>query len=352
MSDVFDLLTKFSNAHGLSGHEDDVASLLAEELEPLVDKVHIDKMGNVIGTRSGEGPTVMVAAHMDEIGLMVSHIDENGYLRVVSIGGWSDQTILSQRVVIRTRNGRDIPGVVGSRPPHLMDAEERKKMVKLRDMFVDCGAASADEAADMGVEIGSPITIDRELRRMGGDFVTGKAFDNRAGLVMLVSALERLKGKRVRATVHAVGTIQEEVGLKGARTSAYGLDPDVGLATDVTIPGDHPGVAKAETQVVAGKGPTITIADAAGRGVITPRPVMRWLRESAEKAKIEYQVQVGDGGNTDATAIYVTKTGIPCSVISVPTRYIHSPVEVLSLRDLDQGAALIAAAIQRAHEYF
>lgn len=352
MKDLAALLTMFSDAHGLSGYEDDVAALLRREIEPLVDEVRTDKMGNVIGIRSGEGPVIMVAAHMDEIGLMVSHIDDDGYLRVVSVGGWFDQTILSQRVMIYTLDGKRIPGVVGSRPPHLMDAEERKKMVKLKDMFVDCGASSQANAAEMGVEIGAPITIDRELRRMGDDFVTGKALDNRAGVVMMISALQRLKGRPVKATIQAVGTVQEEVGLKGARTSAYGLSPDVAIATDVTIPGDHPGVSKNECHVCAGKGPSITILDAGGRGVIASRPVVKWLRESAERESIPHQLSVGDGGNTDATAINITKAGIPCSVIAVPARYIHSPVEVLSLRDLDNGAALIAAAIERAHEYF
>lgn len=352
MKDIAALLTMFADAHGLSGYEDEIAGLLRSELEPLVDEVHVDRMGNVVGIRGGEGPTVMVAAHMDEIGLMVSHIDDDGYLRVVPIGGWFDQTILSQRVMVHTRGGKRIPGVVGSRPPHLMDAEERKKMVKLKDMFVDCGATSVANADELGVEIGSPITIDRELRRMGNDFVTGKALDNRAGIVMMVGALQRLKGKKVRATVQAVGTVQEETGLKGARTSAYGLNPDVALATDVTIPGDHPGISRNEAHVVAGKGPVITVVDAAGRGIMAPRAVLRWLRESAEKASIPYQLEVGDGGNTDATAIYISKTGVPCSVISVPARYIHSPIEVLSLRDLEQGAHLIAAAIQRAHQYF
>jgi putative aminopeptidase FrvX len=352
MKDRVALLTMFADAHGLSGYEDEVAALLRSEMEPLVDEVHVDKMGNVIGIRSGQGPSVMVAAHMDEIGLMVSHIDDDGYLRVVPIGGWFEQTILSQRVVVHTTDGRRIPGVVGSRPPHLMDAEERKKMVKIKDMFVDCGATSAVNAGELGVEIGSPITIDCELRQMGNGFVTGKALDNRAGVTMMVGALQLLKGKKVRATVQAVGTVQEETGLKGARTSAYGLDPDVALATDVTIPGDHPGVSKNEAHVIAGKGPAITVIDAAGRGIMAPRPVLRWLRESAEKASIPYQLEVGNGGNTDATAIYISRAGVPCSVISVPARYIHSPVEVLSLRDLERGAQLIAAAIQRAHEYF
>ncbi|MBN1319491.1 MAG: M42 family metallopeptidase [Thermoleophilia bacterium] len=352
MKDIAALLSSLSNAHGLSGYEDEVAALLRSEMEPLVDEVTVDKMGNVIGIRAGDGPSVMIAAHMDEIGMMVSHIDDEGYLRAVPVGGWFDQTILSQRVLICTRDGKRIPGVVGSRPPHLMDADERKKMVKLKEMFVDCGATSAAHAAALGVDIGAPITIDREFRLLGDGLVTGKALDNRAGCAMMLWALRVLRKKKVRATIQAVGTVQEEVGLKGARTSAYGLTPDVAIATDVTIPGDHPGVTKSESHVALGKGPCITILDAGGRGVIAPRPVIRWLRETADKASLPYQLEVGNGGNTDATAINITKTGIPCSVISVATRYIHSPVEVLSLSDLEHGAELIAAAIQSAHQYF
>jgi putative aminopeptidase FrvX len=352
MKDVSALLQMFSDAHGLSGYEESVAELLRKELEPLVDDVRTDSTGNVIGIRKGEGPTVMVAAHMDEIGLAVSHIDDEGFLRFVSVGGFYDPIVLGQRVVIHGHAGKMLPGVVGSRPIHLMDAEQRTKVPKLKEMFIDCGASSAANAMEMGVEIGSPMTMDRQFVRLGNDFVTGKAFDNRAGLTMLVSALQRLKDMPVKATIQAVGTAQEEVGLKGARTSAFGLEPDVAIATDVTIPGDQPGVTKNECHVTTGKGPSITIMDAAGRGVIAPRGIVKWLRESADRESIPYQLLVGDGGNTDATAISITRSGIPCSVISCPTRYIHSPVEVLSLRDLENGAALIASAIQRAHEYF
>ncbi len=352
MRDVGELLQLFADAHGMSGFEDDVAELLRAELAPLVDEVRTDAMGNVIAVRKGEGPKVMVAAHMDEIGLAVSHVDDEGFLRVVSVGGFFDQIILGQRVIVHGQGGRQVPGVVGARPPHLMDAEERKKMVKLKDMFVDCGARNQSDAIEMGIEIGSPITLDRQFTRLGSDCATGKAFDNRAGVAMMVSALQRLKDRPVKATVYAVGTVQEEVGLKGARTSAFGLEPDVAIATDVTIPGDHPGVSKNESHVTTGGGPSITILDAGGRGVIAPRPVVRWLRESAEAESIPYQLMVGDGGNTDATAISISRAGVPCSVISCPARYIHSPVEVISLSDLKNGAALIAAAIERAHIYF
>ena len=352
MEPLTDLLGLFAEAHALSGYEDQVRDLLAQELKPLVNDLSVDKLGNVIGIRKGTGPTVMVAAHMDEIGFMVSHVDSDGFLRFVPVGGWFAQTALSQRVLIHTADGKSVAGVIGSRPPHMMEAEDRKKVVKLKDMFIDCGATSAEDALEMGVHVGAPVTVDRDLRPLGGKLVTGKALDNRAGCVVMLGALRLLKDQDLKATVQAVGTVQEEVGLKGARTSAYGLSPDVAIATDVTIPGDHPGVTQSESAVTVGKGPVITIMDAGGRGVITPRSVLSWLKETAEQGSLPYQLQVGDAGNTDATAIHITKTGIPCGVVSIPARYIHSPVEVLSLEDLENGASLLAAAIQSAHKHF
>ena len=352
MKDLAVLLAKFSDAHGLSGQESAVASLLLEELRPLTDEVRIDPIGNVIATRVGEGPVVMIAAHMDEIGLMVKHIDSDGFLRFVPVGGWFDQTLLSQRVFVHTREGKQLPGAVGAKPPHLMEDEERKKPVKIKDMFIDIGATNLADALEMGAEVGSPITVDRSLVRLGNGFVTGKALDNRAGMVMMVAAMSLLKGRKVKATVHAVGTVQEEVGLKGARTSAYGLTPDVAIATDVAVTGDHPGITRAECPIAAGEGPVITVLDANGRGIIVSPPVLRWLRGAAESASIPYQLEVGSGGNTDATAIHLTKAGIPTGVISIPTRYIHSPVEVLSLTDLENGAKLVAEAIRTASEHF
>ncbi len=356
--ETYALLKALSEAPGPAGYETSIRETTMALWQPLVDEVHVDAMGNLIGIKRGTPPdgaprrAMMGAAHMDEIGLMVQHIDDDGFLKVVPVGGWYGQTLLAQRVLISTRDGGRIPGVVGSKPPHMMDAEDRKRVVKIKEMFIDCGAAGADEAAALGVEVGAPITIDRELLPLGNGLITGKALDNRAGCVMMISALKILKRKKVRATIQAVGTVQEEVGLKGARTSAYGLSPDVAIATDVTIPGDHPGLTKNDSRIAVGKGPSITIIDAAGRGVIARRPVVRWLRETADKAAIPYQLEVGNGGNTDATAINITKAGIPCTVVTVPARYIHSPVEVLSLADLENGAALIAAAIQSAHQYF
>lgn len=350
MDELKQLLATFADAHGVSGYEGDVSSLLARALEPLVDRVSIDTMGNVIGTRDGDGPTIMIAAHMDEIGAMVKYIDDKGFLRFVPLGGWYDQMLLGQRVFIHTETGR-VTGVIGSKPPHIMDEEDRKKPVRIKEMFIDIGATSADDAAALGVEIGSPVTIDRTLTILANDYVTGKAFDDRAGIVMMIAALQRLKDLDVPATIHAVGTVQEEVGLKGARTSAFGLDPDVAIVAEVTIPGDHPGVTKEQRHIEIGKGPVITIADADGRGVMVPPRVVNWLRRTGDRAGIAYQLDVGSGGTTDATGIHLTKTGIPAGVVSVCTRYIHSPIEVLSLSDLDQSAELIAQAVLSAAEF-
>ena len=241
--------------------------------------------------------------------------------------------------------------MVGSKPPHIMDEEDRKKVVKMKDMFIDVGAKDADDAASLGIEIGSPVTLDRSMTSLANDFVTGKSFDDRAGVAMMVSAMQRLEGREVNATVYAVGTVQEEVGLKGARTSAYGLELDAALVSEVTIPGDHPGVTKEQRHVAMGKGPVLTVVDADGRGVIVPRRIVDWLRASADAASLPYQLDVGSGGTTDATAIHLTKTGVPSGVVSVPARYIHSPIEVLSLSDLDQAAELLAQAVLSAHAH-
>lgn len=348
MDDLRQLLAELADAPGISGHESAVAELLARELKPLVDEVKVDTMGNVVGIRHGDGPRIMLAAHMDEIGLMVKYIDENGFLRFVPIGGWFDQVLLGQRVWVYTPKGR-LHGVIGSKPPHIMDEDDRKKPVKIKDMFIDIGAKSGEDAAALGCEIGCPVIIDREMAPLANDLVTGKAFDDRAGVAMMVAALRILKDKAIPATIIAVGTTQEEVGLKGARTSAYDQDPDFAIVCETNIPGDHPGVTKEQRSICLGKGPTITVADADGRGVLVPERVLRWLRAAADAAGVPYQLDVGSGGTTDATAIHLTKAGVPSGVVSVSTRYIHSPIEVLSLSDLEQAAQLVAQAVLTAH---
>ncbi|WP_406670032.1 M42 family metallopeptidase [Methanolobus sp. ZRKC4] len=346
-----ELIEKLSNAHGISGSEGNIKAILEEELKPYADEMMTDKMGNLVVVKKGEGPSIMLAAHMDEIGLMVKYIDDKGFLRFVTIGGWFDQTLHSQRVIVHTKNG-PIPGVIGSKPPHVMKAEDRKKPVKADDMFIDVGAKDKKDAEKMGIEVGTPISMDREVKKLANGKITGKAFDNRAGCAIVIETMKQLSKADLKATLYVVGTVQEEVGLKGARTSAFGLNPDIAIAIDTTIPGDHPGMTKNESALDIGKGGAITIADASGRGLIAAPQVVKWIVETGDKNEIPYQMDVGDGGTTDATAIHLTRDGIPTGVLSVATRYIHSPVEVLDVADLQHCSDLVAKAVLSVNDYF
>lgn len=348
LSDIKSLLERLSNAHGISGWEGSVQEIVKEEISPLVDEVRVDSLGNLIATRKGEKPAIMIASHADEIGLMVKQVDEKGFIRFIRIGGWFDQTLLNQRVVIHTRSG-PVVGVIGSKPPHVMKEEDRKKVVEARDMFIDIGCSSQKEVEDLGILAGAPISIDRTFALLRGDRITGKALDNRAGLVVMIEALKRTKS---RCTIHAVATVQEEVGLKGAKVTAFDLNPDVAIATDVTIPGDHPGIEKKDAPVEMGNGPVVVVADASGRGLIATPQVIEWLVGTAKEFEIPVQLEASEGGTTDATAIYLTRSGIPTGVISVATRYIHSPVEVLSINDIERAAELVAKALETAPRYF
>lgn len=348
MTELKNLLKRLAEAHGVSGYEGEVREIVRAELEEHVDELKTDKLGNLIATKRGKKPSVMIAAHLDEIGLMVKHIEDEGFIRFSTIGGWFEQTLLNQRVMLHTEGG-GVYGIIGSKPIHAMKKEEREKVIKIEDMFIDIGTRSKDEVEQLGISIGTPVTPDRNFVELKNERVTCKAFDNRSGVAVMIEALKRTN---TEFEVYVVGTVQEEVGLKGARTTAYELSPDVAIATDVERAGGHPGVEKKDVAVEIGKGPVITVSDASGRGIITPPSVLKWLKETASRSNIEYQLSVTEGGTTDATAIYLTKSGIPSGVIGVPTRYIHTPVELLSLKDLDKCAELVARAVERVGDYF
>lgn len=339
---VKELLQQLSDAHGISGNEESIYALVRREITPYVDEILEDSMGNLIAVKHGDEFKVMLAAHMDEIGLMVSYVDEKGFIRFVPIGGWYAPTLYNQRVLIHGKNGT-IAGVVGGKPPHMMKDEERKRGVKLEEMFIDVGVESAEKVAGLGIGMGDPITVDRSFAVLSNNRVSGKAFDNRAGVAMLIKTMQKMKSP---STVYAVFTVQEEVGLKGARTSAFTIDPDCAIATDVTIPGDHPGIEQKDAPVKMGKGPVVAIVEAAGRGVIAHKRMISWLKDASESAQIPIQLEVGSGGMTDASSICLTRGGIPCTDISIPTRYIHSPVEVLDLADLEGAIGLLVEALK------
>lgn len=345
------LLEEFSNACGISGHEKIVREILQKHIRPYVDEVRVDSMGNLIATKNGKGPRVMLASHMDEIGFMVKYIDEQGYIYFAKSGGWFDQTLLNQAVIVHTSK-KDIFGVIGSKPPHVMKPEERQKVVDIKTMYIDVGANDKKDVENAGVEIGNTVTIDRKYRRLMNNFVSGKALDDRVGLVALVETARILSKQKIKAEIVYVGTVQEEIGLKGARTAAHGIDPDVAIAIDTTVPGDHPGIERTSSILELGKGPVITVSDAEGAGIVVDEKTLNWLKTAAEENKISYQLHVGEGGMTDAAIINLTRDGIPSGGISIATRYLHSPVEVADLTDIENCAILTAEAVKAVHKYF
>ena len=345
---IVETLEKLSNVCGVAGREDEVKNLMKKFLKPHVDEVREDKLGNIIGTKKGnkKSPKVMLAAHMDEIGLLVKTISKKGFLQFVKIGEIDDRILLAQKVIVYTEKG-PLHGIVGSKPPHIQKEEERKKIITYDQLFIDIGAENQEEARKMGVKIGDPIGFDIKFARIGKDIVIGKAFDDRVGCSAMIGAMKRLE--KTSCTVYAVGTVQEEVGLRGATTAAFEIYPDVGIALDVTVAGGMPGVKEVEAPIRMREGPSLTVADT---GLITHPKILRLLIDAAEENKIPYQLETGLPGSTDAARISLTREGVPSGVISIPTRYIHSPASMLSLKDAEDAVKLTVAAIQKIPKAF
>ena len=341
-------LEKLSNAQGVTGRENQVRDLLGEMLTPYCDEIQVDRMENIIAVKKGKpkAPKIMLAAHMDEVGLMVKTITKEGFIQFSKLGGIDDRILAAQKVTVFTKKAT-YPGIVGSKPPHIQKEEERKKIMNFDELFIDVGAENKDDALKMGLAVGDPIAFDVKYTKIGRECVLGKAFDNRAGCAAMVETMKLLKESD--CTVFAVGTVQEEVGLRGAGTAAFAVDPDLALALDVTIAGDVPGVREYDTSVKLGKGTSLTVSDS---GVITHPKIMRWILDTANEEKIPLQLESGLLGSTDAARISLTRQGIPSGTLSIPTRYIHSPASILSLVDLENTAKLAAAAISRASKYF
>jgi putative aminopeptidase FrvX len=340
---LVEVLETLSNACGVTGREEEIAVLMKKFLKPCVDEVKEDKLGNVIGIREGKknAPRIMLAAHMDEIGLLVKTITKEGFLYFGKIGGIDDRILLAQKVIVHTEKG-SLHGIIGSRPPHIQKPEERQKVIGYDELFIDVGARSQEDAKKMGVKIGDTVSFDIKFARIGKNVVIGKALDDRVGCAIIIETLKRLKN--TECSLYAVGTVQEEAGSRGAATSAFGICPDIGIALDVTVAGDTPGVKETEAPIKMGKGPALTVADA---GMIVPAKILRLLVDAAEQNKIPYQLEMLMGGSTDAARILLARECVPICVISVPTRYIHSPTSMLDHEDVENSVKLLVAVIQR-----
>ena len=335
------LLKKILEAPGIPGYESQIAKIMHDEFKKTCADVQIDNFGNVIASK-GKGKTkIMLAAHMDEIGLMVKHITKDGFLYFIKIGGIDDRILPAQRVIVKAKKG-DCFGIVGTKPPHLQKEEDRKKPLRYEDMFIDIGCRSKEEA-EKKVEVGDAVVFEPSSGILNGKLYYGKAVDDRIGCFALIKIMEKLK---VNAQVYAVATTQEEVGLKGARTSAFKIDPDYALAIDTNAAGDTPQVTERESALKLGAGVAITIIEASGRGLIVNEKMKNILIDAAKKNKIKYQIDVIEGGMTDGAIIHMNREGVPTGVLSVPTRYIHSPTGVFHIEDLNAAVDLAVKAVE------
>lgn len=342
LDEMFSYVKTLSEAIGPSGREYSVRDLVVEMLRECADKVWIDSLGNVIALKrgKGDGSRFMIAAHMDEIGLFITHIEDSGFLRVQPIGGVQEKSLVFQRVVIRTRDGRVYRGVVGLKPIHTAKPEELRQVPEIKDLFIDVGASSRDEVKSMGIEVGDIAVLDRDVVKLGSKRLTGKAFDDRVGLAIALKAFKLVENNDV--DIYLVATVQEEVGLKGARTAAYAINPHAALAIDVTVANDLPNIPQHEWFTALGRGPAIKIADGRGSsGIIVHKEIVDKLIEVAKSLNIPYQLEVLTGGTTDASAIQLNREGVPTGVVSIPTRYLHSAVEVIDIDDVVNTVKLI-----------
>lgn len=345
-----EFLRALMDAPSPSGYEQPAQSVVRAYASEFADDVRTDVMGNVIASKNGAGtPRVMLAGHVDEIGLIVSYIDDSGFITFKGVGGWDTAVLVGQSVTIHTAEG-PIPGVVGRKPIHLMSANERGRPVEMDQMFIDTGIEvpekeskkSKDKAARK-VRIGDPVTIGFGFMPLQGDLVAGRCFDDKAGTFAVIEALRLLARRKLAAGVFAVSTTQEEIGLRGAHTSCFGIDPHVGIAVDVCFASDTPGDSKKQTSdVKLGGGPTIA------RGANINPKLYSLIIEAAESKNIPYQLEAAPGGTgTDANAMQLTRAGVATALIGIPLRYMHTPVEVVSLRDLENTARLLAEVIVR-----
>ncbi len=342
---TMELLRELTEASGISGYEQEVREIIRRHLQDLT-TIELDRLGSIVCRKNGKAgkPRIMLAGHMDEIGFIVKLVTDEGFIKFSPVGGWWGHVMLAQRVVIKTQKG-DMTGLIGSKPPHILSEEERKKLQEPKDMYIDVGATSSDEIRELGIRPGDPVIPVCPFTVLGtGKTYLGKAFDDRVGCALFVEVIKRLSKEKHPNTVYGVGTVQEEVGLRGARTSSWVVEPDVGLTMEVGVAGDVPDVKKDDAQGRLGKGPVIVIRD----GSMVPNLRLRDLFvNTAEKLKIPYQFDMLERGGTDSGAIHLHRQGVPNLVIAVPTRHIHSHAGILYRDDFDQAVNLVVAVIKK-----
>ena len=341
----YDLLVELTEASGVPGYEDRIRDLVRAELEAATDEVTTDTMGNVVGTLGDGDHEIAVAAHMDEIGFMVRNVTDEGFVELDALGGWDPRVLRAQRVTVHTEEG-DVPGVIGSAPPHTQDEADREKQPEVEDVHVDLGLDA--ETATERVSVGDLVTM-RQRTEVVGEHVTGKALDDRVCLLAMLEAARRIESPD--ATIHFAATVQEEVGLRGASALGVDLDPDLAIALDVTVANDIPGFEPGEQVTRLGEGTAIKLKDGS---VITNPKVHRRLKAIAEDEEIPYQLEILPRGGTDTAGFQNTAGAKPVGAISVPTRYLHTVTESAHHRDIAATVDLLTAFLSSedgSHDY-
>lgn len=338
------LLKKFVDVSGISGSEDNVRSLMKKELKGHVNRVYEDKVGNLISVKGNGKTKVLLTAHMDEIGFMVKHINGKGFIKLNPVGGWDPKVLPSQKVRIYTDKGI-VHGVIGSKAIHMQEKDEVEKAFKLKQLSVDIGAKDRKDAKKC-VNIGDYVEVCGEFVELKNGRVAGRCFDNRISCTVLTEVMKRVNPRGF--TLYGVGSVQEEIGLKGARAAMFGVDPDVIISLDVEIACD-PFIPEEEASLQLGKGVVMGLQDSC---YVMHKKIKKMLLETAKKNKIPYQLGVASGGTTEATAAILTKEGKPGGLVGVPVRYMHTTVEVADMKDIESAIKLLVKSLENVNKYF
>ncbi len=339
-----DLLKRLSEVNGISGAERDVARLVKKELTGVVDTIEFDNLGSLIATRNGKdgAPRVLLAAHMDEVGFVVKQIEKGGYLRVHNVGGWWGHVVLAHEWTITTRDGKEYIGVTGAQPPHGMPPEQRNKVLEIKDIYIDMGVSSEEDIKKLGIKVGDTVTPHQNFRVLNdGKTLLGKAWDDRVSVAVGIEVLKRLQTEGHGATVSLAATVQEEVGLRGARTAAYLAKPDLAFALDVTMSYDLPGSPAMDTKL--GAGVALSIMDGS---VIGHRGLFDHVEKVAKAKGIKYTYDLLTAGGTDSGEIHKSFDGVVNMTISIPCRYFHSHVSLVHADDVDATVDLLVEVIK------
>lgn len=339
-----EMLADFTLTNGISGHEKDVANVFKSWVEESADDICFDNLGSIIAHKKGaeNGPKIMLAGHIDEVGFLVRSIDDNGFLRIHPVGGWWPHVLLSQPVTIQTREGKMYVGVTGSKAPHGMTPAVRNKVMDITEVFVDLGVASKDEVELLGIQVGDTVTPKSDFHVLANpNFLMSKAWDDRIGAAIVVDVMRQLKDVQTASHIYSVGTVQEEVGLRGARTAAQTINPDIAFAVDVTIATDTPGE---DNRIKMGVGATLEVMDGS---VIGHKGLLYYLQDLAEEMNIDTQFEILAAGGTDSGEIHKVHDGVITLTLSIPARYIHSHLGIIHRKDYADTVALITEFCKR-----